>query len=358
MPSYRKSAVRSNKVSDPSLGHMVALADIMVATERLRAIQPAKVVALSESMQHPPRLLHPIAVQRLEFGGYKLIAGAHRLKAAKALGWTSIAATTLDDIDADQAKLAEIDENLIRAALSPAEEAAHLAARKAVYLKLHPETGHGGDRKSSSQVENLIPTFADDTATKIGQSSASVARKTARGEQVEDVGSLAGTSLNKGAELDALAKQPKEKQRKLAKKAKAGQKVSARPLPVKKKAKTAKSNTALDSIAFCDADLAARQKYFDKIPLKKVLEALPLAWRPHVVTWAKDLSPDDMPKALFAKLTPAHLPPKLITSILSDYGRYPSDTKLNGFVASLKPGTTPADPEAATDEPPKPHQMN
>ena len=87
-------------------------------------------------------------MQRLEFGGYKLIAGAHRLKAAKALGWTSIAATTLDDIDADQAKLAEIDENLIRAALSPAEEAAHLAARKAVYLKLHPETGHGGDRKS------------------------------------------------------------------------------------------------------------------------------------------------------------------------------------------------------------------
>ena len=49
MPSYRKSAVRSNKVSDPSLGHMVALADIMVATERLRAISRPR------SLRYPSR---------------------------------------------------------------------------------------------------------------------------------------------------------------------------------------------------------------------------------------------------------------------------------------------------------------
>jgi hypothetical protein len=33
------------------------------------------------------------------------------------------------DVDADQAELDEIYENLIRAALTPAEEAAHLGAR-------------------------------------------------------------------------------------------------------------------------------------------------------------------------------------------------------------------------------------
>jgi hypothetical protein len=44
----------------------------------------------------------------------------------------------LDGLSADQARVAEIDENLIRAVLTPSERAAHHAERKALYLKLHP----------------------------------------------------------------------------------------------------------------------------------------------------------------------------------------------------------------------------
>ena len=46
-------------------------------------------------------------------------------------------------MDADQVLLAEIDENLVRADLTPSERAAHHAKRKQLYLKLHPETEKG-----------------------------------------------------------------------------------------------------------------------------------------------------------------------------------------------------------------------
>jgi ParB family transcriptional regulator, chromosome partitioning protein len=49
------------------------------------------------------------------------VAGLHRLKAARNPQWESIPTTIFDGMDADQAELAEIDENLIRADLLPIE---------------------------------------------------------------------------------------------------------------------------------------------------------------------------------------------------------------------------------------------
>jgi hypothetical protein len=54
-------------------------------------------------------------------------------------------------------------------------------------------------------------------------------RDTARGEALGgDLGQVAGTSLDKGVELDALAKLPKDERKGLIDRAKAGQRVSAR----------------------------------------------------------------------------------------------------------------------------------
>ena len=58
----------------------------------------------------------------------------------------------------DQRRLIEIDENLVRSDLSPAERAAHQAARKEIYERLHPETvatkrgGPGRAKRTQSQV--------------------------------------------------------------------------------------------------------------------------------------------------------------------------------------------------------------
>jgi hypothetical protein len=74
--------------------HTIDLANISFKASRLRALQPEKVAELAESMA-ALGLLQPIVV-RPEGKGYWLIAGRHRLEAARTLKWTLISATVLD----------------------------------------------------------------------------------------------------------------------------------------------------------------------------------------------------------------------------------------------------------------------
>jgi ParB family transcriptional regulator, chromosome partitioning protein len=167
----------------PALFSKIELSRITVPPRRLRELRPETVDVLAESIGRQG-LLQPICVQVTK-DGYRLIAGWHRLEAVRKLGHAKILAGVVKDIDADQAQLAEIDENLIRAELSPAERAAHVAARKAVYERLHPETKHGGHRKSESRSQNAnLKSFVADTAKKTGKHRATVARDVKRGKDI------------------------------------------------------------------------------------------------------------------------------------------------------------------------------
>lgn len=73
-----------------------------------RAVDESKVRELSQSMAEIG-LINPITITQ----GKTLITGAHRLAAAKLLGWTEIEAT-VSELDGLRAELAEIDENLMR----------------------------------------------------------------------------------------------------------------------------------------------------------------------------------------------------------------------------------------------------
>src|SRR5262249_32862809 len=145
----------------------------------------------------------------------------------------------LDGLNADAALLAEIDENLIRADLTPAERAAHVGRRKELYEKLHPEAKHGGDRKSakrSSRQVGDLKRFTKDAAKKTGQSERKLQRDVTRAKKVAVLPDIVGTSLDHGQELDALAKLPPDEQRELAEKAKSGANVSAKmPTPAPNK---------------------------------------------------------------------------------------------------------------------------
>jgi hypothetical protein len=115
-------------------------------------------------------------------------------------------------ISDDEAELIQIDENLVRANLSDAERILHVARRKELYEKLHPETKHGGDRRSagarsSSQNENL-KAFVADIAVKTGKGRSTVARDVTRAKKVAVLDDIAGTCLDKGDEIDALGKLP------------------------------------------------------------------------------------------------------------------------------------------------------
>ena len=83
------------------------LSDITVKQGR-RAVDESKVRELAQSMNEVG-LINPITVTR----NRTLITGAHRLAAAKLLGWTEIEAT-VSELEGLRAELAEIDENLMR----------------------------------------------------------------------------------------------------------------------------------------------------------------------------------------------------------------------------------------------------
>ena len=103
-------------------GTLVGLGGIAVSPRRLRVLRPDRVAEIAESMQ-ANGLLQPIVLRTGEDNGFWLVAGRHRFEAAKLLKWDRIQATIYEGMDTDRAELAEIDENLIRAELSPIERA-------------------------------------------------------------------------------------------------------------------------------------------------------------------------------------------------------------------------------------------
>jgi len=81
-------------------------------------------------------LLNPITVSNCEYTdygttqqGYRVLAGGHRLEAAKLLGWTEIDATVIDvgDGDLKKRRMIEIAENLHRTEFTKLERAKLIA---------------------------------------------------------------------------------------------------------------------------------------------------------------------------------------------------------------------------------------
>ena len=141
-----------------------------------READPEAVQKLADSISKVG-LLNPITVDQ----EYTLIAGLHRLEAAKRLGWTEIKCT-VSNLEGLQAELAEIDENFVRKDLSDDEFRELLLRRKEIYESLHPETRHGGDRKSKKIKSakcalDSAPSFIEDTAEKLNVHPATVRRE-------------------------------------------------------------------------------------------------------------------------------------------------------------------------------------
>jgi N6-adenosine-specific RNA methylase IME4/ParB-like chromosome segregation protein Spo0J len=212
----------------------VGLSGITVLPDRMRLLRPEVVHELAISMQACGQL-QPIVLRPHDSIGFVLVAGRHRLEAARSLKWDSISAIVRAGLKADTALLAEIDENLARGELSPAERAAHIGRRKELYEALHPETKHGGapgagrgKGKGKSSKDPDSGSFQDDTAKASGRSRSAIAQDATRAKHIPDVGALAGTSLDKGEELDALAKLSPAQQAPLIERAVSGEQVSAK----------------------------------------------------------------------------------------------------------------------------------
>ena len=132
---------------------IVKISDIKIGS-RNRQYKEDKAHGLAKSIQEIG-LLHPIIID----ADNNLIAGLHRLEAAKLLGWEEIPCTIFDINNAGG--LAEIDENLIRAELTELEKADLLARAKEIYEIRHPET------VKANIVKKNLKQFSRSTKTEI-----------------------------------------------------------------------------------------------------------------------------------------------------------------------------------------------
>ena len=183
--------------------------------KRLRRLNAAKLIDFKEALADRGQL-QAIIVKPTEDGRYALLAGNYRKAAAEKLGWETIRAELREGLSEDESLLIEIDENLKRNDLSPAERAKHTAERKKIYERNHPETmptkkgGPGRGKQTRRQIgdesagaHKSAERFTKDTAAKTGQSERTIQRDARRGE-TKRIEEIEGTSLDNGVEIDAV----------------------------------------------------------------------------------------------------------------------------------------------------------
>ncbi len=176
--------------------------------KRLRSLDPNKIKQLAESID-ALGLQQPITVWSEADDHLELVAGAHRLAAVISLGWEWIDCIFADGMTDIDRQLWEIDENLMRAELSPGEMAQHLARREVLWEdrktqvgKVCPPEKPVGNKSPPKQKKG----FATDTAKKTGVSKRAINLATARAKAIpEDVfAMIKGTKLDTGTYLDWL----------------------------------------------------------------------------------------------------------------------------------------------------------
>ena len=125
----------------------------------MRHLDESKVLELMQSYEQVRVQINPISVDE----DLNLIAGAHRLEAAKNLGWETIEAKVFDDEDL-QKELIEIDENLIRNELCYIASAEHIQERERILTSL----GQRKQRGSNQYADDDDHLTTDDLAGRIG----------------------------------------------------------------------------------------------------------------------------------------------------------------------------------------------
>lgn len=141
--------------------------------ERKRKLNADKVAELAESILLLG-LLEPILVAQNR-DEYTLLAGLHRLEAAKLLGWKTIEAALYqgDDLECE---LVEIDENLINNDLTVLEQGEHIQRRNEI-LEAMGKRREVGRYPSNDEIVSPLKT-TEDIAKEVGLSKRSAQQRT------------------------------------------------------------------------------------------------------------------------------------------------------------------------------------
>lgn len=191
--------------------------DVIDVGDRLRAVDPLLVEALARSIE-ARGLLSPIEVEEAaNHDRYVLVAGAHRLEAVRSLKWDRIPAFLRAPRDEFEARLVEIEENLVRHELTALDKAAFLKEWKAIYLRMTNARGRGRP-KNSDKLSEFPLAFPDAVSKRLGVTPRDLHRSIKRMElHAELRAALAGhPAADHGAMLDALLKLSPEHQDEIA----------------------------------------------------------------------------------------------------------------------------------------------
>ncbi|MBO6704858.1 MAG: ParB/RepB/Spo0J family partition protein [Roseitalea sp.] len=201
--------------------------DEIAVVDRVREVDVdhARFIANSivENGQIQPALVRPTPNAENGAKPYTLVVGGHRHLACQIAQLETLRAE-VRKLSPEQAKVLEIDENLARHDLTVLDRAISLAERKKAYEKLHPQTKHGGDRKSAMYTDQDgkldVLKFSEDAADKLGISERSVERAVMIADKLDKAArdALRGTpSANNQSHLLTLCKLPAKDQRRVAK---------------------------------------------------------------------------------------------------------------------------------------------
>lgn len=200
----------------------------------LRPLDDAWVEGLSALMAHDGQE-RPIEIYRT--GGepaFAMVAGRHRLAAARRLGWVAIDADILDAKALDR-RAREVSENLFRRELSPLDRAAFVAeqvaierARAGVATDATPQSVAanarwadriGAEADDASAIVARAYGFTDDVAEKVGLSRRAIYRdlELHRGIKPEVAAAIRGLPVaDNASQLAALARLAEGEQRAVA----------------------------------------------------------------------------------------------------------------------------------------------
>lgn len=193
---------------------------IDVPEGRLRDVDPEKVKQFAVSMRDVGQITAIEVIPGQKAGRWTLNAGAHRLAAAIEAKLPFVIATVFEGT-ADQRRLREIDENLYRAELTPYDQAAFLAERRAIYERINDSPRRHGRSKAGTR-DNLSPkkqlSFFDDVTERFGIGRKTVIRALKRKGLIsaEVWHRLRGHPVSKiASELDKLARLNDAEQRRV-----------------------------------------------------------------------------------------------------------------------------------------------
>jgi ParB family chromosome partitioning protein len=187
----RNQDARSGAPSPPIKGRVREIPVAKIVTKgRFRTPNKVKLNALTDSMSLIG-LATPITVRKTR-AGYQLVAGHHRLEAAKALGWTKISVFVSKGRKRIR-RLWKISENLHRTeltALEEAEQVARWAALSSAHSKAaqlaHPGGNQPHDRGVSKGARALARSRDDVRRSKIIAGIAPKAKAAAKKAGLDD----------------------------------------------------------------------------------------------------------------------------------------------------------------------------